>query len=321
MIAELLLIGAVNLLERNLNPTLYLTTHLLAFGTLVLGLLTLTALRQIGRAPRPRWTLLPLAFALSGLVGYGFYVEPRSLATPEIEVRLDGLPVALDGTRLALVSDIHAGPHFGPNDMTRVVEAVNAARPDLVVLLGDFVARQPSEFELVAASASQLRAPLGLYAVLGNHDYWRDPQRIVEPLERAGIQLLRNRGTPIERNGARLWLAGLEDLRQGRPNLNAALTDARPDDFTIVLAHNPMLIRQVEQRGLPLLLAGHTHGGQVQLPLIGPLILPIPDRTLSEGLLNRGRTQLYVTRGVGVGTPPVRLGARPEVPLLVLRRA
>jgi predicted MPP superfamily phosphohydrolase len=99
------------------------------------------------------------------------------------------------------------------------------------------------------------------------------------------------------------------------------LTNARPDDFTIVLAHNPMLIRQVEQRGLPLLLAGHTHGGQVQLPLFGPLILPIPDRTLAEGLLERGRTQLYVTRGVGIGTPPVRLGARPEVPLLVLRRA
>jgi hypothetical protein len=206
LVAELLLIGAVNLLERNLNPTLYLTTHLLAVGTLVIGFLTLAALRGVGRPPWPRWTLLPPALALGGLVGYGFYVEPRSLATPEIEVRLQGLPPGFNGTRIALVSDIHAGPHFGPDDMTRVVETVNAARPDLVVLLGDFVARQPAEFEAVAASASQLRAPLGLYAVLGNHDYWRDPQQIAEPLERAGIQLLRNRGTPIERNGARLWL-------------------------------------------------------------------------------------------------------------------
>jgi predicted MPP superfamily phosphohydrolase len=282
---------------------------------------TLIGFRRVGRPIWPRWTLLPPALTLSGLVGYGFYVELRSLATPEIEVRLEGLPAAFDGIRIVIVSDIHAGPHFGPDDMTRVVEAANAPRPDLVVLLGDFVARQPADVEIVVAGASKLRAPLGLYAVLGNHDYWLDPQRISEPLERAGIQLLRNRGTPIERNGARLWLAGLEDLRQGRPELSAAMTGAWEGDFTVVLAHNPMLIRQVEQRGLPLLLAGHTHGGQVQLPLIGALILPIPDHTLSEGLLKRGRSQIYVSRGVGVGTPPVRLGARPEVPLLVLRRA
>jgi uncharacterized protein len=185
-------------------------------------------------------------------------------------VQLKGLPAAFDGIRIAIVSDIHDGPHFGPDDMTRVVEAANASRSDLVVLLGDFVARQSADVEIVVAGTSKLRAPLGLYAVLGNHDYWLDPQRISESLERAGIQLLRNRGTPIEWNGTRLWLAGLEDLRQGRPELSAAMTGPWEGDFTIVLAHNPMLIRQVEQRGLPLLLAGHTHGGQVQLPLISP---------------------------------------------------
>ena len=127
-------------------------------------------------------------------------------------------------------------------------------------------------------------------------------------------------GVPLERDGAQIWLAGVDDLRRGHPDLAAALVGARPDAIRVLLAHNPMLAHAAAPLGVPLVLAGHTHGGQVQLPLIGPLLLPIRDRGLAEGLVRLGATQVYITRGVGVGTPPARLGARPELTLVVLRR-
>ena len=126
---------------------------------------------------------------------------------------------------------------------------------------------------------------------------------------------------PIERDGGRLWLAGVEDLRWGWPDLSAALAGARGGEPVVLLAHNPMLVYRAARLGVPLVLSGHTHGGQVRLPGLGPPVLPIRDRRLAQGLRRVGRTKLYVTRGVGLGTPPVRLGARPEITLLVLRSA
>jgi hypothetical protein len=205
--------------------------------------------------------------------------------------------------------------------MQRVTLATNGLRPDLVLLAGDYVARDPADAAVVAAGLADLRAPLGTFAVLGNHDYWGDEVRVSTLLERAGARLLRNSGLELDRGGDRVWLAGVEDLRRGQPNLPRALVGARDSQTTILLVHNPMAAHEAERYGVALVLAGHTHGGQIQLPLIGPLILPIRDRSLSGGQRRLGQTQVYVSRGIGLGTPPARLGARPEVPLLVLRRA
>jgi uncharacterized protein len=317
-----LTLGGIVVAHR-LNPRPYLLTHLLAGGTLGVGLLTLgAAARLLGWSAASPTTAVPLGLfglGIASLVGYGFYLEPRWLETPQVEASLAGLPPSLDGLRIALISDLHAGPHFGPQDMNRVVAATNALRPDLIALLGDYVTRDPADVRVAAGGAAGLRAPLGVVGILGNHDHWVNAALVTDALSAAGVRMLRNAGMPIERGGGRLWLAGLDDLRWGRPDLPAALNGAREGEVTVLLAHNPLSVHLAERLGVPLVLSGHTHGGQVRLPGIGPLILPIDDRGLSQGLRRVGNTQIYVTRGVGVGTPPARLGARPEITLLVLR--
>lgn len=324
LLAEGALVGVAILLGRLANPRPYLLTHLVASGTALTGLASLLlewrALRWASGRPLPRWPLPLLGAGLVGLAGYGFYLEPRWLATPVVEVTLEDLPPGLDGLRIVLISDLHVGPHLGPADVERVVAASNALEPDLVVLLGDIVAYDPADAAVVAAGAPRLVAPLGVYAVAGNHDYFVDQTTVARLLEAAGVRVLRNAGLPLERQGARLWLAGVDDLRRGRPDLASALAGAAPGDVPVLLTHNPMLAHPAAALGVPLVLAGHTHGGQVQLPVVGPLLLPIPDRRLAEGLVALGATQVYITRGVGVGTPPARLGARPEIPLIILRR-
>jgi len=220
-----------------------------------------------------------------------------------------------------LISDPHAGPHFGSREMERVVAASNGLRPDVVALLGDFVARFPVDMPVVTRGIADLVAPLGVFAVLGNHDYWIDGAAIERALVKAGVHLLKNSGLPFERGGGRLWLAGLDDMRWGRPNLDAALDGALDGEVVILLVHNPIGVRAAAARGVPLVLSGHTHGGQVRIPGIGPLMLPIRERHFAQGRVQVGPTQLYVNRGVGVGTPPVRLGVRPEVTLIVPRTA
>lgn len=317
--AEILLTVAVMATARNVDPAPYLLTHIQAGGTI--AIVVVACLRATRSTGAPTVTVGLVGIGLSGLAAYGYYVEPRWLETPELEVRLQGLPAGFEDLRIAVISDPHVGPHFREDDMARVVTSTNALRPDLVVLAGDYVARDPTDAEVVAAGLADLRAPLGIFAVLGNHDYWGSEVRVSAILARAGARLLRNTGTSLERGGDRVWLAGVEDLRRGRPNLPAALSGARDGETTIVLVHNPMAVHEAQRYGAALVLAGHTHGGQIRLPVIGPPIIPIADRSLSSGLSRVGQTQVYVSRGVGVGTPPARLGARPEVPLLVLRRA
>jgi predicted MPP superfamily phosphohydrolase len=337
-----LAIGAM-IAARLARPRPYLLTHALAGGSLLNGLLALRLAGRIVRwaglrstsdvarcgadetwnAQREAWNAaLPLlSLGGAGLVAYAFYIEPRWLDTPQVELKLADLPTGLDGLRIALISDLHVGPNFGPSDLARVVAATNRLHPDLVALLGDYVARDPADAQVAAEALERLESRLGAYAVLGNHDYWVDSRVVTKALTSAGIRLLRNAGVPLERGGGRLWLAGVEDLRWGWPDVPAALAGAQEGETVVLLAHNPMTVYRAERLGVPLVLSGHTHGGQVRLPGIGPLILPIKHRRLAQGLVRVGRTQLYVTRGVGMGTPPVRLGARPEITLLVLRSA
>lgn len=323
LVLEIAVVVTARLFAGLVRPRPPLLTHLIAGGSLLVAGWMLT-LGWRGLAPagwRRRPALLGgLAILPLGLLGYGFYVEPAWLDTPRVEVTLADLPLGFDGYRIALISDLHAGPYGGPDEIARIYRATSELAPDLVVLLGDFVASEPAEIEAVVAPLGQLRARDGLVGVLGNHDLWIDPDRISAELGGHGVRLLRNAGLPLERGPDRLWLAGLDDLRRGQPDLRAALAGGRAGDFVIVLAHNPLAVELARPRGLPLTLAGHTHGGQIQLPFVGPLLLPIDDRGLAEGLVRRGPSQVFVTRGVGLGTPPIRLGARPEIPLLVLRR-
>jgi predicted MPP superfamily phosphohydrolase len=234
-------------------------------------------------------------------------------------VTVPNLPDAFSGLRVALVSDVHHGPFVPLWYVRRVVDMVNAAEPDLVCMAGDFVHRSPEYTEPCIEALSALRAPLGCWAVLGNHDHWEGAERVRDALRNFGIGDLSNVGTWLERGDARVRLGGVGDLWEDKQDLNAALGDATDEDASLILAHNPDWVETVSDPRVGLVLSGHTHGGQVVLPFVGPPLVPSRfGQKYVRGLVQTSVTQVYVSRGVGTITPPVRFACPPEVPILTL---
>jgi uncharacterized protein len=256
---------------------------------------------------------------------WGFVFEPDRITIRQAEIALPVRTAAVDGLRLALVADLHAGaPHIKEEKLRRLVAAINAERPDLILLLGDYVIQGVRggkfiEPERIAAAMQGLTAPLGVYAVLGNHDWWFDGVRVSRAFERGGIRVLENEAARVERNGEALWLVGVADLWTRRPDVAAALAQVIDDEPVILFTHNPDLFPQVPPR-VALTLAGHTHGGQVNLPLVGRLVVPskFGQRYADGHVVEEGR-HLFVTSGVGTSIIPVRFRVPPEFVVLTLR--
>ncbi|HZI18415.1 MAG TPA: metallophosphoesterase [Pyrinomonadaceae bacterium] len=274
----------------------------------------------------PLKVLAAVLAAGAGLALWGFVFEPDRVTIRRAEVALpSGLPAALDGLRVALVADVHAGaPHVKEEKLARLVEAVNAERPDLILLLGDYVIQgvrggKFMEPEQVAAGLRGLSAPLGVFAVLGNHDWWFDGVRVARALEGAGVRVLENEAARIEHGGAGLWLVGIADLWTRKPDLAAALSRVSDESPIILFTHNPDLFPQVPPR-VALTVAGHTHGGQVNLPLVGRPVVPSKyGQRYADGHIVEGGRHLFVTSGVGTSIIPVRLRVPPEIAVLTLR--
>jgi predicted MPP superfamily phosphohydrolase len=169
-----------------------------------------------------------------------------------------------------------------------------------------------------------LRARHGVYAVLGNHDYWcGDPEAVTDSLKRAGVQVLVNRSARLSTRGVEWSLAGVDDVWGGKPDLDKALQDLPPNSFHLLLCHAPDFADKAAERGVPLQLSGHSHGGQVRVPGVGALVLPKYGRRYASGLqrLAAGTTQVYTNVGLGVIFPPLRVNCPPEITLLTLTRA
>lgn len=207
---------------------------------------------------------------------------------------------------------------------------VNSLRPDLVVLLGDFVSVPSVGSHRKAAFAAepcarllrQITAPHGLCAVLGNHDHGTDPDFVTRALQAENIQVLSNQSQPIERDGARIWLAGVNDVLSGTADLSKTLRRVPTDEATILLAHEPDFADDVaSQFPIDLQLSGHSHGGQVRLPLLPPLYLPALAQKYVLGTYHIGPLTLYTNAGLGTVGVPVRLNCPPEITLLTLRPA
>ena len=275
---------------------------------------------------RPRWLAIPVALVALAAV-WGFVIEPNRLVVRETRLALPRWPAALDGLRLAVVADIHAGaPWIDDEKVERLVAEVNATRPDLVLLLGDFVILEvlggrPVPPERTAERLAGLSAPLGVIAILGNHDWWYDGPRVRRALEGAGIPVLENAALRLERQGTPLWLVGLADLWTREPDVVGPMRDIPADEAVIVLTHSPDVFPRVPAR-VALTLAGHTHGGQVALPILGRLIVPSRfGQRYAIGRVEEDGRHLFVTPGIGTSIIPVRFGVPPEISLLTLAHA
>lgn len=243
----------------------------------------------------------------------------RNLELPELELRLRTAGRGLDGLRVAFVSDVHAGSFFDEDELCELFAAVQSHAPDLVLLGGDLINTRERELLLFRRPLAQLRPRYGTFAVPGNHDHFWGPDIGLWSafLQEHGVQVLLNRGVRIERDGASLWLCGVDDLTEGTPDLAAALRGRRDGEPAILLSHHPDFFFEAAAVDVDLTLSGHTHGGQVRIGGWAPI--HHSRFGYERGWFRENGCSLYVGRGVGVTVLPLRIDAPPEVPFVTLR--
>jgi uncharacterized protein len=243
--------------------------------------------------------------------------EPRILVRRGRCLELPGWPDALDGLRVVVVSDLHAGaPQVRPPQLSRLAQTVRDARPDLVLFLGDFVDDEVMLGEDVSPEAAAraldpIEAPLGVFGLLGNHDWRYGGERVRVAMERAGIRILENQAVRL----GELWLAVVGDLSSARADVAHALAAVPDGEPVLVATHSPDVFPAIPRR-VSLTLAGHTHGGQINVPLLRRLWTP---GRYADPITEEDGKVLFVHPGIGTSTVPVRLGAPPEVSVLTLR--
>jgi uncharacterized protein len=276
------------------------------------------------RQKRLRIALIGILLFGLGVAIWAFFIEPNRLVTRSQTIELEQWPSELSDLKIAVLSDIHAGGRFIDERKLRlIVERTNQLQPDLIVILGDYISggrdHHAMDPEVFAPVLKDLHAPLGVYTVLGNHDWWFNGERVRGALEANGLKVIENDAVLIETRGTSFWLVGLADLwtrTQRIPQTLAKVPEGAP---VIALAHNPDIFPQLPQR-VSLLLAGHTHGGQVKLPFIGTVVhtSDYGDHYEAGHVFENGH-HLFVTTGIGTSIMPVRFRVPPEIVLLTVK--
>jgi uncharacterized protein len=271
--------------------------------------------------------LYGLTAASFGGTAYGMILGKGECDVTEREFRIHGLPHALDGFSIALVTDIHSSIYMQKHDMIEYVRRINDMGADVIVVGGDLVNSTVEEIYPFAEAFEKLKAPLGAYGVLGNHDFYtREEDTITRIANEAGIRILRDEAVHLRKNGSTLCLLGVDDVgnsRDAEDHIRRAMRTVRPNIPTVLAAHRPYYVRQAAGQGVDLVLSGHTHGGQLVFGRIGnrtftPATLVSP---YVWGYYRVDSTQMYVSRGIGTVAVPVRINCPPELTRIVLRPA
>jgi predicted MPP superfamily phosphohydrolase len=271
-------------------------------------------------SPMTRNAALAVGVGLAVLGAAGAVGQRPRLRTRDIPIV--GLPHSFDGFRVAQISDLHCGPFASGARVAEWVAQVNRLQPDLIAVTGDLIANGATFVPVVAAELGKLRAPAGVFASMGNHDYFTDGEALATAVEQAGLTMLRNRGVEVSRGDGRIFVAGVDDTWTQRQDFDRALAERPEGMSTVLLAHDPALFPEAAARGVDLTLSGHTHGGQFGVPFLARrLNLARLITRFTTGFYRLGDASLYVNRGLGTTGPPVRVGVRPEIGLLTLRRA
>ncbi|MGE3171661.1 MAG: metallophosphoesterase [Planctomycetota bacterium] len=242
----------------------------------------------------------------------------RALVFTPLQVELRAGAERLDGLRIAFLSDLHAGSFMDAEDLRQIFARVATIEPHLVLFGGDLINTRERELLLLRAALRELRPPLGMFAVPGNHDhFWGKELGLwTSFLRDHDVQVLCNRGVRLRWNGAPLWLCGVDDLTEGEPDLRSALAGRAADEPAILLSHHPDFFFEAAAAGVDLTLSGHTHGGQIRVR--GKAPVHHSRFGYEQGWFVEGDARLYVSRGVGVTVLPIRIDAPPEVPILTL---
>jgi predicted MPP superfamily phosphohydrolase len=300
--------------------------------------LALFLYREVRRSPGPmewgrtsRWkkrvrvTLATIPLLLASILFWAFLVEPNRLVVRQEAITIGNWPKELSELKIAVISDIHVGGWCIDDQKLRlIVERTNQLQPEMIVILGDYMSGDSRtsdrvEPEVFAPVLKDLRAPLGVYSVLGNHDWWWDGRRVRRGLEANGIKVLDDEVLEVKGRGVSLWLGGLADLWTRPQRIDETIAKVPQGAPVIALTHNPDIFPRVPQR-VSLLLAGHTHGAQVRFPIIGPVVEPSRvGPHYVRGHVFENNHHLFVTTGVGTSIVPFRFGVPPEIVLLTLK--
>lgn len=266
------------------------------------------------------WFSSLLSLPTSGYL-YSRFIEPHWVQVTNHTIPFHRLPSSFNGKRIVHFSDIHLDYHFGIDRLEELIGTLQKLKPDMLCFTGDLYHETFNSSESACSYwLDRLEAPLGKWAVLGNHDHIAGARDVEQILTNGGFTVLNNRSVSLEHEGQNIRIAGIDDAFLGRPNLDLALKGGDTELFTLFLAHEPDLADYALSYSVDLQLSGHSHGGQVKLPFIGPLILPELAHKYPEGLYKlQNRMYLYTNKGIGVSNHPVRLMCRPEITVITMK--
>lgn len=273
----------------------------------------------------PSLRIITIIVAMLAIVGgavawWSRFIHPFRTQVTHVIMPVPRRHAHLNGITIAFVADTHIGPHFRTDDLQPTIEALRKASPDILVLGGDYVSESPRFIEPSVSALEDMvaTAKIGTWAILGNHDIANTRERVQHALARAGIPTLVNESVEIPTEQGSMWLTGIDDAILGSPDLQAAFRGVPADGATIALWHEPDHAEQVVPYDPVFMLSGHTHGGQVVLPAVGPIAAPRLGERYVCGRYDVDGMPLYVTSGVGMYRPPIRFNCPPEIVLITL---
>lgn len=257
---------------------------------------------------------------LTGLILYSFLIEPNWIEINYLQLTLPHLAREFNEYRIVHISDIHTDRRMNKERLSRTFRLVNEQQPDLIAITGDFATRDQQRYiPNLGATIGQLTPKDKTVAVLGNHDYWADPEAVKQVLKQSGVVNLDNTIYTLKRGTATLYIAGIDDVFAGKDRLDLVLKQLPSNDTAILLVHEPDFadVSAATER-FDLQLSGHSHAGQIRLPFLKPFVLPPLSEKYYAGLYQVGKMILYTNRGLGVSILPVRFNARPEITVFTL---
>jgi len=263
---------------------------------------------------------VPTSLAAVFLGGYTVFGERYSVQFNRYRIMVPHLPDAFNGVRIVHLTDIHYGYLMSISFVKKLLKKVQLLDKDMIFCTGDYIHERDSsdQIDIIWPELCKLKAPLGVYNVLGNHDHWGSTQRSMYWLNRSGQNVQRSEKC-LEKNGQRLWIAGAGDFLEDHFDLDKVLEKIPETDCRIVLAHNPDTADSFFKSRIDLMVSGHTHGGQVSIPFAGPPVLPVMNKTYSSGLkISPKNHKVFISRGIGWAICPVRFNCAPEIVILEL---